>query len=166
MSSNSLPNAFFELIGRIKVFEENWYMDGDLYEYMYCLQTILNTYVSKFNPEDEESIIPTPRFTVLCNDIRRLDVVMITTPIPEGSKLRDVVLSPFFESLLGCVYLPGIGNYIVGLEDYNQLCESAIQEYFLSLPTGVKPIRWGWVRFLFRNLGLMQIQPFVEGPKE
>lgn len=148
MYYRTLPNAFYELAGRVTAFEENWYLDGDLYEYFYVVKATLNTYNEQTG---SKRMYNAKTLSELCRVLRDLDQRMVHVPMPQGSKTRSAEVRYLFISLLSCLNFPS--GLVYGGTTFDPVIESCIREYYESIPQGGTPCEWGWVKHFLLKLG-------------
>jgi len=157
MNSHSLPAAYFELIGRVRVFRETWYLDGDLEEYFQSLDLLLCILAEK--PE-LRWILSAQRLRFLCREVAQLHDKMEVVPMPEGSEERETEMLKRFLHLLSSVRFPGGVDPSRKLElkgcEYESAADAATKAYFSTLPNGVKPTKHGWVRTLIHRVVLRE----------
>lgn len=169
MSSNSLPVAYFELVGRVQVFKETWYLDGELEEYFKCLDLLLCTLAEK---PQLRWILNSQRLKFLCREVDQLHCKMEVDPMPHGSEARKSEMLKRFLHLVSTVRFPcGITakdhHELKGIE-FEMAADAATKVYYRTLPVGVEPLRHGWVRHLILRTILRdwEVQVSFEGPKE
>lgn len=145
--------AFFELAGRIQSIRDNWYLDGDLYEYVYVLEASLNTYICDFRAK---RMFSPSRMKNICRDLADLDHELVHYAMPDGSEERERFMNGLFENLISNVFLHSGEGSPRELQSFETLVENSIRDYTHNIPLGQEPCKWGWVRFLFLSLDFIQ----------